>query len=122
MSGASDRWLHRRTASVHRLGPDPARQGAGFGPIGHLNMGPHGSGQFRTDESLRNRFVGAFGVKPDDPIYLPPEQRVSLWQTERAAACPDTDRQPAADRHEFSGDINSLEALKKPSKVPFLLA
>jgi hypothetical protein len=61
---------------------------------------------------LRNqdRFVDAFDVKPDDTMDLGPEWRVSLWQTERAVVCPHTNRSPAADRHEFSGDINSLEA------------
>jgi hypothetical protein len=41
-------------------------------------------------------------------MYLPLEQRVSLWQTERAVVCPDMNRRPAAGRHGFSGDINSL--------------
>ena len=51
-------------------------------------------GQFRANGSLRNqdRFVDAFGVKPDDAMYLPPEQRVSLWQTERPGVGPDTNR------------------------------
>jgi predicted metalloendopeptidase len=62
--------------------------------IERLNVDPHAPGQFRANGSLRNQdpFVDAFGVKPDDAMYLPPEQRVSLWQTERAVVCPDSSR------------------------------
>jgi putative endopeptidase len=62
--------------------------------IERLNVDPHAPGQFRANGSLRNQdlFVDAFGVKPDDAMYLPPEQRVSLWQTERALVCPDSNR------------------------------
>jgi putative endopeptidase len=40
---------------------------------------------------LRNQtaFDDAFEVKPTDPMYLPPEQRISLWQTDREIVCPD---------------------------------
>jgi putative endopeptidase len=59
--------------------------------IERLNVDPHAPGQFRANGTLRNQdlFANAFGVKPGDAMYLPPEQRVSLWQTEREAVCPD---------------------------------
>jgi predicted metalloendopeptidase len=62
--------------------------------IERLNVDPHAPGQFRANGSLRNQdlFVDAFGVKPDDAMYLSPEQRVSLWQTERAVVCPGSNR------------------------------
>jgi putative endopeptidase len=38
---------------------------------------------------LRNQsaFVDVFAVKPGDAMYLPPEQRISLWQMEREVKC-----------------------------------
>jgi predicted metalloendopeptidase len=59
--------------------------------IERLNVDPHAPGQFRANGSLRNQdpFVLAFGVKPDDAMYLPPGERVSMWRTERAVVCPD---------------------------------
>jgi hypothetical protein len=40
----------------------------------------------------QNAFDAAFGVKPGDAMYLPPEQRISLWQTDREVACPEKAR------------------------------
>jgi putative endopeptidase len=59
--------------------------------IERLKIDPHSPGQFRANGSLRNQgaFDDAFAVKPGDAMYLPPEQRISLWQTEREVVCPD---------------------------------
>jgi putative endopeptidase len=53
--------------------------------IERLKVDPHSPGQFRADGSLRNQsvFVDAFTVRPTDAMYLPPEQRISLWQMDR---------------------------------------
>ena len=60
--------------------------------IERLKVDPHSPGQFRANGSLRNQaaFDSAFDVKPGDAMYLPPEQRISLWQVDREIAC----RQP----------------------------
>ena len=49
--------------------------------IERIKTDPHSPGQFRADGSLRNQsaFDDAFAVKPGDGMYLPPEQRISLW-------------------------------------------
>ncbi len=62
--------------------------------IERLNVDPHAPGQFRANGTLRNQdlFASAFGVRPGDAMYLPPETRVSLWQTEREVVCPETSR------------------------------
>ena len=43
--------------------------------------GPHSPGQIRAFAPLRNvdAWVEAFGVKPGDKLYVPPEQRVRIW-------------------------------------------
>jgi predicted metalloendopeptidase len=58
--------------------------------IERLKVDPHSPGQFRADGSLRNQnaFVEAFDVKPRDAMYLAPEARISLWQTDREGVCP----------------------------------
>jgi predicted metalloendopeptidase len=58
--------------------------------IERLKVDPHAPGQFRADGSLRNQnaFVEAFAVKPQDAMYLAPEARISLWQTDREVVCP----------------------------------
>jgi putative endopeptidase len=63
--------------------------------IERLNVDPHAPGQFRANGTLRNQdpFADAFGVRPGDAMYLPPEQRVSLWQTKREVLCPDAPEQ-----------------------------
>jgi putative endopeptidase len=42
---------------------------------------PHAPPQARVDIPMRNidAFYDAFGVKPGDPMYVPPEQRVRIW-------------------------------------------
>jgi putative endopeptidase len=42
---------------------------------------PHSPAMFRVDGVVRNvdAWYEAFGVKPGDPLYLPPEQRVRIW-------------------------------------------
>lgn len=42
---------------------------------------PHAPPQARVDIPMRNidAFYEAFGVKPGDPMYVPPEQRVRIW-------------------------------------------
>lgn len=41
----------------------------------------HSAGEFRTNGIVRNvdAWYGAFGIKPGDKLYLPPEQRVKIW-------------------------------------------
>ncbi|MGA2289094.1 MAG: M13 family metallopeptidase [Bradyrhizobium sp.] len=57
--------------------------------IERLKVDPHAPGQFRANGSLRNQtaFDSAFDVKPGDGMYLPPEQRISLWQVDREMVC-----------------------------------
>ncbi|HEY3891753.1 MAG TPA: M13 family metallopeptidase [Bradyrhizobium sp.] len=57
--------------------------------IERLKVDPHSPGQFRADGALRNQnaFVDAFAVQPGDAMYLPPEQRISLWQVDREIVC-----------------------------------
>ncbi len=42
---------------------------------------PHSPAPFRANGAARNQdvFHDAFGVKPGDGMYLPPEERVSIW-------------------------------------------
>jgi len=42
---------------------------------------PHSPGEFRVNGIVRNvdSWYDAFGVKPDDKLYLPPEARVRIW-------------------------------------------
>jgi predicted metalloendopeptidase len=49
--------------------------------IRQLKSDPHSPGEFRVKGTLRNQapFYQAFGVKPGDGMYLPPEQRVTIW-------------------------------------------
>jgi len=62
--------------------------------IERLMVDPHSPGQFRANGSLRNQgsFDRAFDVKPGDAMYLPPEQRISLWQVDREIECKDKRR------------------------------
>lgn len=43
--------------------------------------GPHSPGEFRINGVVRNMdaWYAAFDVAPDDALYLPPDQRVSIW-------------------------------------------
>jgi putative endopeptidase len=42
---------------------------------------PHSPGEFRVNGVVRNvdAWYTAFGIKPGDKLYLPPEQRVHIW-------------------------------------------
>ena len=42
---------------------------------------PHSMPEFRTNGVVRNmdEWYAAFDVKPDDALYLPPDQRVKIW-------------------------------------------
>ncbi len=46
-----------------------------------LQRGPHSPGQFRVNGIVRNMDVWyeAFGVEEGDALYLPPEERISIW-------------------------------------------
>ena len=46
-----------------------------------LVTGPHSPEQYRTNGVVRqmDAWYKAFNVTPDDALYLPPEQRVSIW-------------------------------------------
>jgi predicted metalloendopeptidase len=41
----------------------------------------HSPARFRVIGPLRNvdDWYAAFGIKPGDPLYLPPDQRVHIW-------------------------------------------
>jgi putative endopeptidase len=44
-------------------------------------QGPHSPAEFRVDGVVRNidAWYDAYGIKPGDALYLPPEQRVRIW-------------------------------------------
>jgi len=46
-----------------------------------IKSDPHSPDEFRVNGTVRNHpaFYATFAVKPGDPMYLPPEQRVSIW-------------------------------------------
>lgn len=46
-----------------------------------IRLGPHSLEQFRTNGVVRNMdaWYEAFGVTPEHDLYLPPEERVSIW-------------------------------------------
>lgn len=49
--------------------------------IERLKTDPHSPGRFRANGAVRNQtaFQEAFDVKPGDGMYLPPQERISLW-------------------------------------------
>ena len=49
--------------------------------IAQVKSDPHSPGEFRANGTLMNQaaFDEAFGVKPGDRMYLPPEKRVQIW-------------------------------------------
>ena len=46
-----------------------------------IKSDPHSPDEFRVNGTVRNHsaFYDAFKLKPGDALYLPPEQRVSIW-------------------------------------------
>ena len=46
-----------------------------------LQTGPHSPPQYRVNGIIRNMdaWYAAFGIRPGDPLYLAPEQRVHIW-------------------------------------------
>jgi putative endopeptidase len=46
-----------------------------------LAVGPHSPGMIRAYAPLRNldAWYKAFDIKPGDPLYIPPEERVRIW-------------------------------------------
>jgi putative endopeptidase len=46
-----------------------------------IKSDPHSPDEFRVNGAVRNHaaFYATFAVKPGDPMYLPPERRVSIW-------------------------------------------
>ncbi|SDM88563.1 M13 family metallopeptidase [Maricaulis salignorans] len=49
--------------------------------VARITTDPHSPSQYRTNGVVRNMDVWyeAFGVTEDDALYLPPEERVSVW-------------------------------------------
>jgi predicted metalloendopeptidase len=49
--------------------------------IAQIKSDPHSPGEFRAKGTVMNQpgFYEAFGIKPGDPMYLPPGQRVIMW-------------------------------------------
>lgn len=47
-----------------------------------ISSNPHSPGEFRANGIVRNMdaWYDAFGVTADDDMYLPPDQRVQIWQ------------------------------------------
>jgi putative endopeptidase len=47
----------------------------------HVMTDPHSPGEYRVNGVVRNvdAWYSAFGVKPGDKLYLPPDQRVHIW-------------------------------------------
>ena len=46
-----------------------------------VQIDPHSPNEHRTNQIVKNldAFYDAFGVQEGDPMYLPPEQRVTIW-------------------------------------------
>jgi len=46
-----------------------------------IKNGPHSPGEFRANGIVRNfgPWYDAFDIKPGDPMYIPPEERVKIW-------------------------------------------
>lgn len=49
--------------------------------VSRLRADPHSPAQYRVNGVVRNidAWYDAFGVTPDSDLYLPPEERVSIW-------------------------------------------
>ena len=46
-----------------------------------IKNGPHSPGEFRANGIVRNfgPWYDAFGITPEDAMYIPPEERVKIW-------------------------------------------
>ena len=51
------------------------------GMIQQLRRGPHSPAQYRINGAVRNQdaWYEAFGITEEHELYLPPEERVSIW-------------------------------------------
>ncbi len=49
--------------------------------LAQIKSDPHSPDEFRVNGTVRNHpaFYATFGVRPGDAMYLPPDQRVSIW-------------------------------------------
>lgn len=49
--------------------------------LARLKSDPHSPSEFRVNGVVRNldAWYEAFGITEDDPLYLPPEERVTIW-------------------------------------------
>jgi predicted metalloendopeptidase len=49
--------------------------------LAQIKSDPHSPDEFRVTGTVRNHpaFYSTFGVKPGDKMYLPPQERVSIW-------------------------------------------
>ena len=49
--------------------------------VQQLRRGPHSPAQYRINGALRNQdgWYEAFGITEEHDLYLPPEERVSIW-------------------------------------------
>ena len=49
--------------------------------VRQLRQGPHSPAQYRINGALRNQdgWYEAFGITEEHDLYLPPEERVSIW-------------------------------------------
>lgn len=49
--------------------------------VSRLRSDPHSPAQYRVNGVVRNidAWYDAFGITPDNELYLPPEERVSIW-------------------------------------------
>ena len=78
---AGDRRLHRRPALLLRLRAGVARQGARrrAADADHVRSALAGGVPRQRRRAQPPGVLSTFGVKPGDKMYLPPEQRVSIW-------------------------------------------
>ena len=77
-----DRRLHAATSASSSAGPRcGARKYRDDELRKRLLTDPHSPSEYRGNGIARNmpQFVQAFGVKPGDKLYLPPEQVVRIW-------------------------------------------
>ena len=81
-AGAGARRVDRRPARVPRLGAGLGGQGHARGdPQPSPTSDPHSCRKYRVNGVVRNidAWYAAFGVKPGDAMYVPPEKRARIW-------------------------------------------